>query len=123
MKTNIRTISAIFALGTIGFTNINAIVDNKKAVISEVGAENAELNTLNTWANDKGIIYSAETFSAKDTDFEIERFESEQIQNGNVPTVADSLNSAESITAAGADQEIEKYAMKQILLIKTRTGK
>lgn len=49
MKTKIRTLIAIFALGTIGFININATADNKRMVSVEIAAEQEEMLTIESW--------------------------------------------------------------------------
>ena len=50
MKTKIRTMIAISVLGMIGFTNISAIADNKRATNNtEVVAESDEMLTIESW--------------------------------------------------------------------------
>ena len=49
MKTKIRTIIGIVALGTIGFININATVDNKREVNANVVIEKEESLTIESW--------------------------------------------------------------------------
>ncbi len=53
MKTNIKTLIAILALGIIGFTNINAIADNKGMVNAEVVMETEESLTVESWMLDE----------------------------------------------------------------------
>lgn len=52
MKTKIKTLTAIIALGIIGFTNIYAIADNKSMVNAEVVTEKEEMLTIETWMLD-----------------------------------------------------------------------
>lgn len=49
MKTKIRTMIAILVLGMIGFTNISAIADNKRAVNAEFTAESDKMLTIESW--------------------------------------------------------------------------
>jgi len=55
MKTKIRTFIAIGALGIIGFTNINAIADNKSLVNAEVVTESEEMLTIEAWMTDANV--------------------------------------------------------------------
>lgn len=52
MKTKINTLIAILALGLIGLTNINAIVDNKGMINAEVVTESEEMLTIESWMLD-----------------------------------------------------------------------
>ncbi len=52
MKTKIRTIIGMAALGIIGFTNINATADNKSLVNAEVVIEKEEMLTIESWMLD-----------------------------------------------------------------------
>ncbi len=62
MKTKIRTLIAMVALGIIGFTNINATTDNKKEVNINVVSEKEENSTIETWMlNDAPWNAKAET--------------------------------------------------------------
>lgn len=45
----IRTVIGIVALGIIGFTNINATIDNKSSVNAEVVIEQDEMLTIEAW--------------------------------------------------------------------------
>ena len=49
MKTKIRTLIAIIALGTIGFTNINAIADNKSMANATIVTEKEEMLAIESW--------------------------------------------------------------------------
>jgi hypothetical protein len=124
MKTKIKTIIGIVALGTIGFTNINATVDNKKEGNTNVVLEN-EKNLLNeSCTTDEAFFNLAEELTTMETDFQIEKYATKQIllmKNSNAKS--DFLTSAECFTASGTDIEIEKYAQKQLTLIQTRIGK
>lgn len=60
MKTKIRTIVAICVLGIIGFTNINAIADNKSMVNAEVVTEAEEMLTIESWMIDESY-WTSET--------------------------------------------------------------
>jgi hypothetical protein len=60
MKTKIKTIIAICALGIIGFTNINATADNKKLVNAEVVTEKEEMLTIESWMIDESF-WTSET--------------------------------------------------------------
>lgn len=55
MKTKIKSTLAIAALGIIGFTNINAIADNKKLVNAEVVIETEEVLTIESWMIDESF--------------------------------------------------------------------
>lgn len=124
MKTKIKTIIAMAALGMIGFININAVADNKKIVNSEVVNENMEMSNMGSWISEQTLIYSAEEFSDMDIQEEIEKYDANQILlPENTMVKSDSLNSVESMTTPGVDQEIEKYANKQVALALIRNGK
>lgn len=49
MKTKIRTLIAISALGIIGMTSISAIADNNRMINNEVATEKEELLTIESW--------------------------------------------------------------------------
>ena len=49
MKTKIRTIIGIVALGTVGFININATADNKREVNANVVTEAEKSLTIESW--------------------------------------------------------------------------
>lgn len=124
MKTNFRTLVAIVALGLIGFTNINATEDNKKASNDEVIAGSNEMTTNHSFLTDEAFIKSAEALTAMDADGQIEKYATKQIQLvGNAAANSDFLDSAKSFTASGANREIEKYAQKQISLVQAGTEK
>lgn len=53
MKTKIRTIIGMAALGIIGFTNINATADNKSIVNTEVVMEKEEMLTIESWMTEE----------------------------------------------------------------------
>ena len=64
MKTNVRTIIGIVALGIIAFTNINATSDNKREVNLEVVEEKEPSLTIEPWMlenSDKTIKTNADT--------------------------------------------------------------
>jgi len=110
MKTKTTTIIAIFALGTIGLTNINAIADKKKAVNSEVNTEKAELMAIESWMTETSIVYSAEAFSNRDVAYEIEIFETEQIlPEENILTEKAVVYSARAFSDIEFEKEIEEY--------------
>ena len=52
MKTKTRTLIGIFALGIIGFANINATIDNKREVNANVATELEESLTIESWMLD-----------------------------------------------------------------------
>jgi len=60
MKTKIKTIVAIVAIGMIGFTNVSAIADNRKAVNSEFTAESDEILSIESWMINEAY-WSSET--------------------------------------------------------------
>lgn len=68
MKTKIRTMIAISVLGMIGFTNISAIADNKKAVNAEFASESDEMLTIESWMTDENYW----TLKAQDNAMEAE---------------------------------------------------
>jgi len=123
MKTKIKTLLAIFALGFIGIININAIAAGKRSANTEVTAANDEMLAIKTWMNDKSLYYSAEEFSAKDVDKEIEKYATEQAlieKEANLATESwingkDLIYSAEEFTAKDVNNEIDEYATSQIL--------
>ena len=53
MKTKIRTIIGMAALGIIGFTNINATADNKSLVNAEIVMEQEEMLTIESWMTEE----------------------------------------------------------------------
>lgn len=70
MKSKIKTLIAIFALGIIGFTNINAIADNKSMVNAEVVTEKEEMLTIESWMLDENYwesTYVNETLESDDS--------------------------------------------------------
>lgn len=70
MKTKMKTLIAIFALGTIGITNINAIADNKRLVNAEVVTEKEEMLTIESWMIDEdkwSIKTAVDTLEAEDS--------------------------------------------------------
>jgi len=124
MKTKIRTLLAIGALGIIGLININAIADNKKSVNTEVVKGKEEMLTIETWNIDETFLNSAEELTAMEADLQIEKYASKQIflQESGIAK-ANPLTSAEFLTASGTDREIEKYAVKQVSMEKTKISK
>jgi hypothetical protein len=121
MKTRIKTLPAICALGILGLMNINAIADNKKAINSEVVAGNGEMLTIESNMTEADFLNSAEALTALDADIQMEKYATKQILlNKNERTKTDFITSAESFTAAGTDEEIGKYALK--LVLKQQSG-
>jgi hypothetical protein len=53
MKTTIRTLIGIVALGIVGFTNINATADNKRAANAEVVIESEGSLAIESWMTDE----------------------------------------------------------------------
>lgn len=124
MKTKIRTIIGIVALGTIGFTNIYATIDNKREVNANVVIEKKESLTNESWMLDEAFINSAEELTTIEADVQIEKYATKQILLiKNAVVKSDFQTSAENFTASGSEQEIGKYAQKQLTLIQTRIGK
>lgn len=120
MKTKIRTIIGFVALGTIGFININATIDNKRVVNAIVVKEKVESLT-NEKMSDNVFISSAEELTAKEADVQIENFATKQIVlMGNANAKSDFMTLAEYETQLGSDLEIEKYVQKQVTLLKSR---
>ncbi|MBL7971443.1 MAG: hypothetical protein JNL03_07980 [Prolixibacteraceae bacterium] len=69
MKTKIRTFIAFIALGVIGFTNINATVDNKNMVSNAVVIEEEEeVLTLESWMTDNDYWISQEVADTTESD-------------------------------------------------------
>lgn len=68
MKTKIRTIIAILALGTIGITSINAIADNRKAANAEFVNENEQALNIESWMTDPSIWTSNVYVDTPDTE-------------------------------------------------------
>lgn len=68
MKTKIKTLTAIIALGIIGFTNINAIADNKSMVNAEVVTEKEEMLTIETWMLDDNYWESKEVIETLESE-------------------------------------------------------
>jgi len=125
MKTKIRTLIAISALGMIGFTNTNATAgNNKKVACTEVCSENMETMNIESLNTDEAFIASAEELTAMETDAQVEKYAAKQIRLiENEAEKSGFLTRAESMTAESADLEVEKYAQKQISLLLARTGK
>lgn len=124
MKTKIRTLIAICALGFIGLININAIADNKKAVNTEVVTEKIEMLTTESVMSEDAFLESAEALTALEADAQIERYATRQILlEKNANAVSDDLTIAQASTASEADSEIEKYAQKLLSLQATKNGK
>jgi hypothetical protein len=53
MKTKIRTLIGIVALGMVGFTNIHATADNKRTANAGVAIENEESLAIESWMTDE----------------------------------------------------------------------
>lgn len=68
MKSKIKTLIAIIALGIIGFTNINAIADNKSMVNAEVVTEKEEMLTIETWMLDENYWESKEVIETLESE-------------------------------------------------------
>ena len=123
MKTKIRTLLAICALGFIGFININAIADNKKAANTEVMNANAKLVTNESVLTDQAFFNLAQELTAMEADAQIEKYANKQILlNENLSAKSGFIASAESFTAQGSDQEVSKYVQK-LVTIENEKGK
>ncbi len=123
MKTNIKTLLAIFILATIGLININATIDEKKVNQSETGAEKLVVLNNETLTTEMSLVEEA-LLTAQGADAQVDKYTSLQIEMiRNSKNKSNALNLDELYTAESADMEIEKYAEKQIELIKTRTLK
>lgn len=72
MKTKIKSLIAIFALGIIGFTNINAIADNKGMVNAELVIETEESLTIESWMLDENYWENEEVAITPETEDSLE---------------------------------------------------
>ena len=111
MKTKIKTILTICALGFIGIININATVDYKKAANTEV-VENLK-NGSNT--TDIGLTTSIEKTTSSESDAKFETFESVQfLLNEDLDAKVDLQKEAQSVTRWIVDQEEARVFQKLI---------
>ncbi len=72
MKTKIRTLIAIFALGFIGFTNINAISDHKSMLNAALATEQEEQLTVEPWMIDEDYWTPEATFTNAEAEESLE---------------------------------------------------
>lgn len=84
MKTKIRTIIAILALGTIGITNIHATTDNRRIATMDFAIESEQALNIESWMTSPATWNSEETLTVEDwmTDPKI----------WNAPVVADTTD-------------------------------
>ena len=118
MKTRIRTIIGMVALGLFGLANINATTDNKSVVNTNVVSGSEE--SLMTESAMFGDIYR--TIQSQNETAESEKEFAFEFEKG-ITNERVFFNSADSYTAATADKEIEKYSNKQVALEELRNGK
>lgn len=123
MKTNNKSISAIFILATIGFTNMNLVAGENKSLNNRGSVKTNQIFIKEAFLTDKDIFYSAEAFSDRDAKEEVEKYVSEQRLIVEAQVQSEFMNTAESITAEGTELEIDKYAQKQLSLLKSRSVK
>ena len=124
MKTKIKTLQTICALGIIGLININAVADNKKLINTEVVNGKEEMLVLGSRTTDEVFFDSAEALTAIEADVQIEKYATKQVLlHKNTIAKSDFVTLAESFTASGAVQEIEKYAQKQVSLQQAKLGR
>jgi len=124
MKTKIRTLLAICALGFIGFININAIADNKKAANTEVTNVNAKMVSSESLLSNQTFFILAQEATAMESDAQIEKYANKQILlNENSSTKPGFMAAAESFTAQGADQEVSKYVQKLVTIENEKSKK
>ncbi len=108
MKTKFRTFIAISALGFIGFTNINATVDNKKVIGNDIviEEESDEALTIESWMTDESNFNSIEVLTAIDADVNIKKYATRQNQQQeNVTSKSDLIKSTDTVTTSGADKK------------------
>jgi len=113
MKTKIRTNLTILALVSVGLINIHANADNKKLANIDAISGKTETLTEETWMTESVIPYSAEAFTNRDANEEIEKFEATQVLaeeatlNLEVPTY-----SAKAFSDVDVENEIKAFEAK-----------
>lgn len=113
MKTKTRTIIAICALGIIGFTNINAISDNKR---DEVVTNKGEMLEVESTMTNDAFIYSAQAYAAADFENEFESYIATEItteQNTLTDDVV--VYNAQNFAAADFENESNDFSAEPIL--------
>lgn len=112
MKTKIKTLIAICALGIIGLININAISDNKKVVVND----KTEMLAIESGMTDEAFVYSAQAFSTADMNNEIESYTAtNELTKENTMSDEAAIYSARTFADTDINNEIEEYATNQIL--------
>jgi hypothetical protein len=124
MKTKIRTLIALIALGIIGFTNINAIADNKRAINTETTNEATELLISENLLANQDFLNLAEALTASEADELIAKYASKQIKlKESADYKSEILSTTDANTALDADFEVERYANKLLSLEKSKIRK
>jgi hypothetical protein len=113
MKTKTRTIIAICVLGIIGFTNINAISDNKR---EEVVTNKGEMLDIESTMTNDAFIYSAQSYAAVDFENEFESYASME-NSSEFNTLSDDavFYSAQAYAAEDFENESADYSTEPIL--------
>jgi len=124
MKTKIRTLIAICALGFIGIININAIADNKKVANTDAMNENAKLVITESALADQAFFILAQELTAQESEAQIEMYASKLILlNENSNDKSGFIATAELYTAQGSDQEVSKYVQKLVTIENEKSKK
>lgn len=112
MKTKTRTIIAICALGIIGFTNINAISDNKR---EELVTNKGEMLDIESTMTNDAFIYSAQAYAAVDFENEFESYAAmENPSEFNALSDDALVYSAQIYAAEDFENEMAVYSTDQI---------
>lgn len=123
MKTKIRTFQGICTLGFIALVNVNAVADNKTSNLDIVTAttEKVIIESANA---DVDFLMSAQALTAKESDAQVEKFATKQIQlNENVTAKNKFADLVDLQTSSESDTQIAKYATLQVELQKNRNRK
>ncbi len=104
MKTEVRMLIVVCALGILGLSNTSAISDNKK----EVKNSSTEMVTLETVLIEEAFSYSAQEFSTIDIENEIEEYAyMENLPEENILTDKAIIYSAQTFSDIDFENEIQ----------------
>ena len=120
MKTTFRSLAIIGTFAIIGFTNINAVADNKKALNSE---QKEEAVTTESNAIAEAALDVLEYNTSLGSDSILNWYASKMISLIQTEVENEFIKTAELETASTASAETEKYADMLIEAMKAKAEK
>jgi len=120
MKTTFRTLAIIGTFAIIGFTNINAVADNKKALNSE---QKEEAVATESNATTEATLDVLEYNTSFESDTFINWYASQMIYLIKADVENEFIKAAELETASTANAVAEKYADMLIEAMKAKAEK